>query len=112
MEALILTQLQAVFASPEMGMETWRAIQNDDDTVTEYEVHSNLSDIVPVWKELYPAEKQRILELMVEKVIINYEFSDIRIRASGMDSLARELDEQDKRLQGISTKKTWRSKHG
>lgn len=105
MEALIFTQLQAVFAAPEMVMETWGAIQNNDDTVTEYEVHSNLSDIVPVWKELYPAEKKRILKLMIEKVIVNYEFVDIRIRASGMDSLARELDEQDKRLQGISIKK-------
>ena len=42
---------------------------------------------------------------MIEQDIVNYEFVDIRIRAAGMDSLARELDEQDKRLQGISTKK-------
>ncbi|WP_419902769.1 recombinase family protein [Kiloniella sp.] len=105
MEALILNQLQAVFASPEMIMETWREAQKEDDTITEHDVYSNLNDIVPIWKELYPAEKQRILELMIEKVIVNYEFVDIRIRAAGMDSLARELDEQDKRLQGISTKK-------
>lgn len=105
MEALILNQLQAVFAAPEMIMETWREAQKEDETITEHEVYSNLNDIVPIWKELYPAEKQRILELMIEKVIVNYEFVDIRIRAAGMDSLARELDEQDKRLQGISTKR-------
>lgn len=105
MEALILNQLQAVFAAPEMVMETWREAQKEDETITEHEVYNNLNDIVPIWKELYPAEKQRILELMIEKVIVNYEFVDIRIRAAGMDSLARELDEQDKRLQGISTKK-------
>lgn len=86
-------------------METWREAQKEDETITEHEVYSNLNDIVPIWNELYPAEKQRILELMIEKVIVNYEFVDIRIRAAGMDSLARELDEQDKRLQGISTKK-------
>ncbi|WP_375648991.1 zinc ribbon domain-containing protein [Bartonella sp. MU70NMGDW] len=105
MEALILNQLQAVFASPEMIMETWREAKKEDVSITEHEVYSNLNDIVPIWKELYPAEKQHILELMIEKVIVNYGFVDIRIRAASMESLARELDEQDKRLQGISTKK-------
>ncbi|WP_375642530.1 MULTISPECIES: hypothetical protein [unclassified Bartonella] len=64
-----------------------------------------MNDIVPIWKELYPAEKQRIFELMIEKVVVNYGLVDIWIMAACMESLARELDEQDKRLQGISTKK-------
>ena len=41
---------------------------------------------------------------MIEKVIVNYEYVDVRIRADGMLSLTRELEEQEKRLQGISTK--------
>ncbi len=104
MEALILTQLQAVFASPEMIVETWREAYKEDESVTETEVRDALGNIVPIWKELFPAEQQRILELMIEKVIVNYEYVDVRIRADGMLSLARELDEQEKRLQGISTK--------
>ncbi len=60
-EALILNQLQAVFASPEMIMETWREAQKEDETITEHEVYSNLNDIVPIWQELYPAENNASL---------------------------------------------------
>ncbi|WP_244427591.1 recombinase family protein [Bartonella queenslandensis] len=105
MEALILIQLQAVFASPEMIIETWREAYKADESVTETEVRDALGNIAPIWKELFPAEQQRILELMIEKVIVNYEFVDIRIRATGMDSLARELNEQDKRRKAFQPKK-------
>lgn len=104
MEALILTQLQAVFASPEMIVETWREAYKEDDSVTEAAVRDALGDIVPIWKELFPVKQQRLLELMIEKVIVNYEYVDVRIRADGLLSLGRELDEQEKRLQGLSTK--------
>ena len=77
MEALILTQLQAVFASPEMIVETWREAYKEDESVTEKEVRDALGNIVPIWKELFPAEQQRILELMIESVV-NYEYVDVR----------------------------------
>lgn len=111
MEAMILTQLQAVFTSLEMTMETWREAYKEDESVSETEVRDTLGNIVPIWKELFPAEQQRILELMIEKVIVHYEYVDVRIRAGSMLSLARELSEQDKRSSRISTKQlrkqTW-----
>ncbi|WP_244979331.1 zinc ribbon domain-containing protein [Bartonella queenslandensis] len=104
-EALILSQLQIVFSSPEMIMETWREAQKDSKTITEREVYSHLHDLIPLWRELYPAEKQRILELIIEKIIVNYEFVDIRIRTAAIDNLAWELAGQDKRLEGIASPK-------
>ena len=59
--------------------------------ITEEEVCQSLRALDPVWNELYPAEQRRVVQLLVEDVIVSTEGLDVRIRAGGLHSLVTEL---------------------
>ncbi len=45
----------------------------------------------PLWDELFPAERARIVRLLVERVEIGPASADIRLRVAGLTSLVRDL---------------------
>jgi len=45
----------------------------------------------PLWDELFPAERARIVRLLVERVEVGPEGADIRLRVGGLASLVRDL---------------------
>ena len=59
--------------------------------LTENDVIDALTTLDPIWNELFPAEQQRIVGLLVDKVVVNTDGLDIRIRAQGLHSLVAEL---------------------
>ncbi|HUT59848.1 MAG TPA: hypothetical protein VNA25_18540 [Phycisphaerae bacterium] len=50
-----------------------------------------LQKLDPLWDELFPAEKERIVKLLVEEVMVNPDGLLIRLRLNGLNSLAAEL---------------------
>lgn len=98
-ETVVLHQLQSIFAAPEMIVETWKQASRLDETITETEVRAALMDVFPVWNELFPKEQERLLHLMLEKVVLYPEYVDVRVRAEGLDSLVRELDGRTKQVE-------------
>lgn len=56
-----------------------------------------LADFAAVWKELFPAEQARIIQLLVERVDVREEALEVRIRAEGLASLIGELRQSDER---------------
>ena len=67
------------------------------DEVTEREVTVLLADFAAVWSELFPAEQARIVQLLVERVDVQEDALEVRIRAEGLASLVAELRPQDER---------------
>ena len=98
-EAVVLHQLKSIFAAPEMIIETWKEVTRSDDSITEVDVRNALADIFPVWNELFPKEQERLLNLMLEKVVIYNNYVDVRVRADGLDSLVKELNYQKKQVE-------------
>ena len=47
-----------------------------------------------IWEQLFPAEQQRILRLLVEQVIVSPQDLEVRFRPNGLQALARELRPQ------------------
>jgi len=45
----------------------------------------------PIWDQLFPAEQQFIVRLLVEKVIVSPNDIEVRLRANGIEDLALEL---------------------
>jgi site-specific DNA recombinase len=70
-------------------------------TISERDVMEALQKLDPVWEELYPLEQTRIVQLLVEKVIVNPDGLSIQIRSDGLHSLVSELkdtlDDRDER---------------
>ena len=99
-ETVVLHQLQSIFAAPEMIVETWKQASKLDDSITEHEVRTALTDVFPVWNELFPKEQERLLHLMLEKAVLHPQHVDVRVRADGLDSLVRELGRHKQIEQG------------
>ena len=49
------------------------------------------ADFATVWNELFPAEQARIIQLLVERVDVQEEALEVRIRAEGLVSLVAQL---------------------
>ena len=50
-----------------------------------------------VWNELFPAEQTRIVQLLVERVDVQEDALEVRIRAEGLASLVGELRQDERR---------------
>lgn len=98
-ETVVLGQLQAIFASPEIILETWRITSKENEQITEYDVKHALQDIFPIWNALFPAEQERLIHLMLEKAVIHPDHVEVCVRADGIDSLVKSLNQQKKRLE-------------
>jgi site-specific DNA recombinase len=57
-----------------------------------------LTDFGTVWNELFPVEQARIVQLLVERVDVQQDALEVRIRAEGLASLVGELRQQGERL--------------
>jgi site-specific DNA recombinase len=56
-----------------------------------------LAEFATVWNELFPAEQARIVQLLVERVNVQEEAIEVRIRAEGLASLVAELRQEGER---------------
>ena len=53
-----------------------------------------LADFGCLWEELFPAEQARIVHLLVERVEVQADGLEVRLRAEGLASLVAELRQQ------------------
>jgi hypothetical protein len=90
-EAAVLKQVQRLLTTPEMIARTWTAA---DGRLDEREVLGRLADFGSLWDELFPAEQARIMRLLVERVDVQADGLEVRLRAEGLASLVAELRQQ------------------
>jgi hypothetical protein len=90
-EGAVIAQLRALLRQPEVVVGTWRAAQAEASDVTETDVREALARLDPLWDELFPAEQQRIVRSLVERVTVGPDGADIRLRVAGLASLVRDL---------------------
>lgn len=96
-EDAVMNQLEAIFRSPEMVAQTYYAAKDmqeeyeHDGPISEKAVSEALHDLDPIWNELFPLEKKRIVQMLVEKVVVYKDNLDVQIRTHGLHSLVAEL---------------------
>ena len=93
-EAAVVAQVRALLRQPEMVVGAWRAARTTAPDVTEQEVLLALERIEPLWDELFPAERARIVRLLVDRVDVCVEGAAVRLRLDGLGSLVRDLAAQ------------------
>lgn len=90
-EDAVVKQLRAVLNRPEITASTARAVQENSPEITEREVADVLRGLDAVWDALFPMEQARIIQLLVETVVVTTDGLDIRIRTNGLRGLLQEL---------------------
>ena len=84
-------QIRSLLQTPEVIVQTWRAARKIDKGLSENDVRGALFEFEPLWNELFPAEQARIVELLVERVDLQPDGIDLRLRVEGLTSLCSEL---------------------
>jgi hypothetical protein len=97
-EGAVLDHVQKLLAAPELVAHTWSTVRREgEDEITEREITVLLADFATVWSELFPAEQARIVQLLVERVGVQEDALEVRIRAEGLASLVVELRQDGER---------------
>ena len=92
LDAVVLAQNHAALKTPEMVQAVWDAAQATDAKLDEPEVVLTLlRNLGAVWQALYPAEQQRIAQLLIKKVVVSAAAVSIVWHGAGWVALAREL---------------------
>jgi hypothetical protein len=93
-EAAVIAQVHALLRQPEVVVGAWRAARATAPDVTEHEVLLALERIEPLWDALFPAERARIVRLLVDRVDVRADGAAVRLRLDGLGSLVRDLAAQ------------------
>ncbi len=90
-EQMVLAQIHAALISPEMVQSVWDVAHEKYPALTEPDVVLPLRQMGQVWAQLFPAERQRIVQLLVERVTLREEGIEITWRDTGWHALASEM---------------------
>ncbi|WP_244547242.1 site-specific recombinase [Bradyrhizobium sp. Gha] len=90
LERIIVDQVRLLLQTPEIIVQTRRALRKQGIDANE-EVRHTLLGFDELWNELFPAEQARVLELLVERVDLGAETLDITLKIEGLTSLSSEL---------------------
>ena len=90
-EGTVVDQLRAVFRQPEIIVGAWKSGVKHAPGMTEAQARDALTSLDPMWDELFPAEQARIVQLLIERVIVGSAGLDVRLRVDGLGALVREL---------------------
>lgn len=84
-EAAVLDQIHGLLREPEMIIATWKACGRltEGEQINEPEAVVALQRIAEVWDQLFPAEQQRIVQLLIERIHLHDNGLDIVWRHEG-----------------------------
>jgi DNA invertase Pin-like site-specific DNA recombinase len=94
-EQAVMAQVRGILASPEVVTQVWREIckRKDKSTegMTEMQVTVAMNRIDLVWDQLFPLEQHRIVQLLVDRVIISPNELLVRMHPNGVENLALDV---------------------
>ena len=90
-EQLVLAQVHAALKAPEVVQAVCDRIAAEKLKVTEPEVVLALRQLGNVWEQLFPAARQRIVQLLIERVTLRNEGIEIAWRDVGWATLVGEM---------------------
>ena len=90
-EGVVMDQIRVILRQPEIVVGTWLTARPDAPDITETEIREALQRLDPLWDELFPAEQERIVRLLVERVTVSDAGAEIKLNLEGLSGLAREI---------------------
>ena len=88
-ETVVIKQVTRLLKQPEVAVKTIAAA---NDGLPENDIIRALQSIECVWAELFPAEQARIVNLLLESVVVMTTGIAINIYTAGLSTLTRELE--------------------
>ena len=86
-EAAVIAQVRKVLRAPQVVAQVIREVQALDPAIDEQLAIQTLQSTEAVWDELFPAEQSRIIQLLIERVVISPAGIRIDMKSAGMKDL-------------------------
>ena len=94
-EEAVMAQLRGILRSPEVVTQVWREISRLKDKaasgMNEMQVAVALNRIDLVWDQLFPLEQYRIVQLLVERIIVSPNELQVKLHPNGVENLALDV---------------------
>lgn len=96
-EEAVFHRVRKLFQAPEMVTRVWKKTKETEPGIREATLVNAMKKIDPIWNELFPIEQNRLLHLLIEKVVLTTTDLEVQIRVDGINSLIAELTDDDER---------------
>jgi len=90
-EAAVVGEIRRMIRAPEVAARTIEALRQQDGDVDERAVVEALAGFDRLWGSLFPAERARIVRLLVERVTVGAGSVAVDLRSDGFGSLVRDM---------------------
>ncbi len=91
LEANVVQQMRLILRAPDLKARVAKLMTTMDSKVDEAKVCIAMLQIDKVWDQLFPAEQERIVRLLIKKVVVTPHTVDLQFRPNGLERLAAEL---------------------
>ncbi len=91
LESLVVEQMRGALRGQAMMAAICERVAKLDPAVTEAHVYVAMKHVDEVWKTLFPAEQARIVQLILDRVVVSPRQIELRFRPDGVRRLAGEL---------------------
>ncbi len=83
--------MRRILRAPDMVAGVAERAARLDPSLDEAQVTVAMTRMDAIWEQLFPAEQQRIVRLLIDKVIVSPNEIEVRFRPNGIEALAMEL---------------------
>jgi hypothetical protein len=91
LEANVVQQMRLILRAPDLKTRVAKLMTTLDSKVDEAKVCIAMMQIDKVWDQLFPAEQERIVRLLIKKVVVTPHTFELQFRPNGLERLAAEL---------------------
>jgi hypothetical protein len=88
-EQLAVSQIRRLLSQPEMIVATWKQLKGAGSPIVESQVRDALLSFDKIWADLFPAEQSRIVQLLIDKVVLAHDRADIHASRASRPSFRR-----------------------
>lgn len=90
-EELVVAQVQDALSAPHVVQAVWGLFKTQHPGISEPEVVLPMRHLATMWPQLFPAEQCRLVQLLIERIVLGNTGMEIIWRDSGWQELACEL---------------------
>ncbi|MBF0437204.1 MAG: recombinase family protein, partial [Magnetococcales bacterium] len=83
--------------SPEVVARAIWHVRRAEPEMPEREIIDLLQKLDPVWEELFPIQQNRLLSLLVDKLVVETGSVDLQLKVKGLGALVDELSSSSER---------------
>jgi len=91
LEAALMQQLRGMMRQPVMISETVPQAVAFYDQLDEAPFTVAMTQLDGIWDQLFPAEQARIVQLLLERVVVSPDHIELQLRANGIGQVVKEI---------------------